>query len=85
MSGKLGINTSTDVTVSITYTDGTIGPGTAFDGETFMGKFVGTSGDGPLGIIGTWEVPGFRGNTSAANDLVGSFGADLTSFETPLP
>ena len=82
---KLGIDTSTDVAVTITYTDGTTGPATAFDGETFMGKFVGTSGDGPLGIIGTWEVPGFRGATSEANDLVGSFGADLTSFETPLP
>ncbi|MCY4188850.1 MAG: hypothetical protein OXD30_10240, partial [Bryobacterales bacterium] len=81
---KLGINATTNVVVTVTYTDGTTGPATAFEGETFMGKFVGSSGDGPLGILGTWEVPGFRGDTSVANDLVGSFGADLTDFETPL-
>ena len=67
-TGKLGITATADVAVTITYTDGTTGPGTAFDGETFMGKFVGSSGDGPLGVLGTWKVPGFlpAGNRSDA-------------------
>ena len=60
-----------------------------------MAKFVGSSGDGPLGILGTWKVPGFlpapaETPADAALDtvrraMVGSFGADLTSFETLLP
>lgn len=79
---KLGISVA-DANVIVSYTDGT--SAAAITGSTFMGKFVGSSGDGPLGVLGTWEVPGFRGATSTANDLVGSFGADLTSFETLLP
>ncbi|MDE0441941.1 MAG: hypothetical protein OXL38_07460, partial [Gammaproteobacteria bacterium] len=76
---KLGISVA-DAQVEVVYTDGTsiAGPITA---STFMGKFVGSSGDGPLGVLGTWSVPGFSG----ANALTGSFGADLTSFETLLP
>ena len=80
---KLGISV-TDASVEVVYTDGT-SIATNIPGSTFMGKFVGSSGDGPLGILGTWKVPGFRGATNAANDLTGSFGADLTSFETALP
>ena len=82
--GKLGISV-TDAAATVTYTDGTR-LAAAVASSTFMGKFVGSSGDGPLGILGTWEVPNF-GNTDAAGryDLVGSFGADLTSFETLLP
>ena len=79
---KLGISVP-DAQVQVVYTDGTVG--TAITGSAFNGKFVGSSGDGPLGVLGTWEVPGFRGATNTANDLTGSFGADLTSFETPLP
>ena len=81
----LGI-TSDAAVVEIVYTDGTrIAAESRPTGATFNGKFVGSSGDGPLGILGTWKVPGFRGDTSKANDLTGSFGADLTSFETLLP
>ena len=80
---KLGI-TATDASVVVVYTDGT-----SFRlavESTFNGKFVGSSGDGPLGVLGTWKVPGFRGTPSSkATDLTGSFGADLTSFETALP
>ncbi|MDE0263233.1 MAG: hypothetical protein OXJ37_12585, partial [Bryobacterales bacterium] len=79
---KLGISV-TDATVEVVYTDGT-SIATNIAASTFMGKFVGSSGDGPLGILGTWEVPGFRGETSTQNDMTGAFGADLTSFETPL-
>ena len=79
----------TDAAATITYTDGTR-IGTAVPASTFMGKFVGSSSDGPLGILGTWEVPGFDegtipANSNDVNDVVGSFGADLTSFETLLP
>ncbi len=80
---KLGISV-TDAAVEVVYTDGT-SITTLIANSTFNGKFVGSSGDGPLGVLGTWKVPGFRGATSTANDLTGSFGADLTSFETPLP
>ena len=76
---KLGINV-TDASVEVVYTDGT-SIATNIASSTFMGKFVGSSGDGPLGVLGTWSVPGFSG----ANALTGSFGADLTSFETALP
>ena len=81
--GNLEIS-ATDASVEVVYTDGT-SIATNIADSTFNGKFVGSSGDGPLGVLGTWEVPGFRGATSAANDLTGSFGADLTSFETALP
>ena len=84
--GKLGIEVG-NATVQVVYTDGT-SLGTPIGDSTFNGKFVGTSGDGPLGVLGTWKVPGFRtGTASATNnvDLNGSFGADLTSFETALP
>ena len=76
---KLGISVA-DAQVEVVYTDGT-SIATAITASTFMGKFVGSSGDGPLGVLGTWSVPGFSG----ANALTGSFGADLTSFETLLP
>ena len=81
-AGKLMIDVD-DAAATITYTDGTR-IGTAVADSTFMGKFVGSSGDGPLGILGTWEVPGFD-EGAQVNDAVGSFGADLTSFETLLP
>ncbi|MCY4535152.1 MAG: hypothetical protein OXB91_07290, partial [Bryobacterales bacterium] len=81
--GKLGIS-APDAEVEVVYTDGTSITGNITD-STFNGKFVGSSVDGPLGVLGTWEVPGFRGATNTANDLTGSFGADLTSFETALP
>ena len=76
----------TNAAATITYTDGTR-IGTAVADSTFMAKFVGSSGDGPLGILGTWEVPDYDLGTAAADvrDMVGSFGADLTSFETLLP
>ena len=80
---KLGI-TAADATVDVVYTDGT-SIATNLTGSTFNGKFVGSSGDGPLGVLGTWEVPLFRGTTTTTHDLTGSFGADLTSFETALP
>ena len=80
---KLGISVN-DASVEVVYTDGT-SIATNIADSTFIGKFVGSSGDGPLGVLGTWKVPGFRGATNAANDLTGSFGADLTSFETALP
>ena len=80
--GKLGIST-TAAEAFVSYTDGT--RSTATPASTFMAKFVGSSGDGPLGVLGTWRVPGFAGTASADNDLFGSFGADLTSFETLLP
>ena len=80
---KLGISATT-ATVEVVYTDGT-SIASNLTGADFNGKFVGSSGDGPLGVLGTWEVPGFRGATNTANDLTGSFGADLTSFETALP
>ena len=73
-----------DASVEVVYTDGTT-IDLNIPGATFNGKFVGSSGDGPLGVLGTWKVPGIRGNTSVQNDLTGSFGADLTSFETALP
>ena len=37
------------------------------------GKFVGTSRDGPLGVIGTWEL----GRSSATVSLKGAYAADL--------
>ena len=83
-SGDLGID-STAAEVEIVYTDGT-SVATPISGSTFNGKFVGSSGDGPLGILGTWAVPGFSGDaTNVGNNLTGSYGADLTSFETALP
>ena len=96
--GKLMVN-YTDARATITYTDGTragIAPNPGNDvtttDSTFMAQFVGSSGDGPLGILGTWEVPGFdEDSTHSTNanqwvtDMVGSFGADLTGFETLLP
>ena len=85
--GKLGINVA-DATVQVVYTDGTRLE-TNITASALNGKFVGSSGDGPLGVLGTWMVPGagFR-NQAASNtgsNLTGSFGADLTSFETALP
>ena len=89
--GKLMVSV-TDAQATVTYTDGT-SIGTPIGSSTIMGKFVGSSSDGPLGILGTWKVPGFLPeNTDLATAvdtvrraLVGSFGADLTSFETLLP
>ena len=82
--GKLMV-TSTTALATVTYTDGT-SIAAAITGSTFMGKFVGSSGDGPLGILGTFQVPGATdGFANSATALVGSFGADLTSFETLLP
>ena len=75
----LGISVA-DAGVEVVYTDGT-SIGTNLADSTFNGKFVGSSGDGPLGILGTFQVPGL----GAAGGLTGSFGADLTSFETALP
>ncbi len=79
---KLGIAV-TDASVEVVYTDGT-SITTNIAASTLNGKFVGSSGDGPLGVLGTFKVPGFRGTSNLANDLTGSFGADLTSFETAL-
>ena len=96
---KLGI-TDTTARVEVVYTDGTsiVADHALSDttDSTFIGRFVGSSGDGPLGILGTWKVPGFRvppatatnptpAQQSPRDDLTGSFGADLTSFETALP
>ena len=83
LDGKLGID-APDASVEVVYTDGT-SITDPIGSSTFNGKFVGSSGDGPLGVLGTWKVPGFRGATNTANDLTGSFGADLTGFETALP
>ena len=80
--GKLGI--SDDALVEVVYTDGT-SIAENIEDATFNGKFVGSSGDGPLGVLGTWKVPGIGGAAGTTNDLTGSFGADLTSFETALP
>ena len=80
--GKLMVSV-TDAQATVTYADGSA-PGSVAS-STFMAKFVGSSGDGPLGVLGTFEVPLFAGSTTRTHDLVGSFGADLTSFETPLP
>ena len=77
--GKLGISVA-DASVEVVYTDGT-SIDTRIAASTFNGKFVGSSGDGPLGVLGTFRVPDVVGS----NDLAGSFGADLTSFETALP
>ena len=83
-AGKLMISV-TDADVTVTYTDGTSFE-TAIEDSTFMADFVGSSGDGPLGILGTWAVPGAEdGFANSDTRLVGSFGADLTSFETLLP
>ena len=83
--GKLGFD-ATGALVEVVYTDGT-SIGTNSLSATFNGKFVGSSGDGPLGVLGTWKVPDFNGTETPDpnNDLIGSFGADLTSFETALP
>ena len=80
--GKLRVS-FTDAQATVTYTDGS--PPGSVASSTFMAKFVGSSGDGPLGVLGTFEVPLFAGSTTRTHDLVGSFGADLTSFEMPLP
>ena len=80
--GKLSVMVA-DAQVTVTYTDGTDVQLT--DAGSFNAKFVGSSSDGPLGILGAWEAPGIGGATSTANDLVGAFGADLTDFETLLP
>ena len=83
-AGKLMISVP-DAAATVTYTDGT-SIETAIAASTFMADFVGSSGDGPLGILGTWAVPGAAdGFANSATGLVGSFGADLTSFETLLP
>jgi hypothetical protein len=83
-AGKLMIS-ATDAAATVTYTDGT-SITTAIADSTFMADFVGSSGDGPLGILGTWAVPGAAdGFANSDTGLVGSFGADLTSFETLLP
>ena len=80
---NLGIRV-VDAEVEVVYTDGT-SIGGNITGSTFIGKFVGSSSDGPLGVLGTFRVPGFRGTANTQNNLTGSFGADLTSFETALP
>ena len=83
--GKLMVS-ATDAAATVTYTDGTSRTGGAIAASTFMAKFVGSSGDGPLGILGSFQVPGEAdGFANSDTALVGSFGADLTSFETLLP
>ncbi len=76
--GKLFVN-ATEAVAIVTYTDGT-SIETPIASSVIDGKFVGSSNDGPLGILGNYTVPEFAGTT----DLEGSFGADLTSFETLL-
>ena len=56
------------------------------DAIIFAAKFVGESLDGPLGLTGYWNIPTFNQSGTDAlptkDDLHGSFGADLTDFET---
>ena len=80
---KLGI-TSDSAIATISYTDGSAAVAQT-ETSNFMAKFVGSSGDGPLGVVGTFRVPVIGSPTNnVASALNGSFGADLTSFETLL-
>ena len=91
-NGNLGVSyDSTDTTdfgARITTTD--IGADPADRNAMFMAEFVGEGLDGPLGITGIWTVKDFAADgttrpeatASRTDDLIGSFGADLTSFET---
>ena len=82
--GKLMLS-ATDAAATVTYTDGTR-IDTAIAASTISAKFVGSSSDGPLGILGSFMVPGAADGFANSNTaLFGSFGADLTSFETLLP
>ncbi len=73
--------------LNVTFTDGStlaVAPSAA---NALNGAFVGSSSDGPLGILGSWSATAI--NVDLANEdadsIRGSFGADLTSFETLLP
>ncbi len=74
--------------LTVTFTDRSDDLNVGVDAaNAFNGKFVGSSGDGPLGILGTWSATAVNvdTNNTATDAMVGSFGADLTSFETLLP
>lgn len=69
-SGLVGFS-GTGSSVSIRYQDSRIADTTLPGAHTLEGKFVGDSGDGPLGVIGAWEL---------VNDefgMKGAFGAEL--------
>ena len=89
-NGNLGVTYDTTTTdqsdfmARITTTD--IGADATDKSAIFMAEFVGESLDGPLGIMGIWTIRDFGSETATADnmrdDLFGSFGADLESFET---
>jgi hypothetical protein len=86
--GKLQIaSPDSGLAVTVTFTNGTSEDVTAAAANALNARFVGSSGDGPLGILGAWSATAI--NVDLANDvadaMIGSFGADLTSFETLLP
>ncbi|MDE0126854.1 MAG: hypothetical protein OXN97_19990 [Bryobacterales bacterium] len=86
--GKLQIaSPDAGLALTVTFTNGTTTTIAATAANALNAKFVGSSGDGPLGILGAWSATAINvdlGNTD--NDpMIGSFGADLTSFETLLP
>lgn len=91
-NGLLSVEPGTAVIARLTVSTRT---GTSYvdvenTGTTFAAKFVGESLDGPLGITGYFSIAptsGFTTANSAAQhptrgNLYGSFGADLTDFET---
>ena len=73
--------------LNVTFTDGSTLTVAASAANALNGAFVGSSSDGPLGVLGGWSATAV--NVDLANEdadhIRGSFGADLTSFETLLP
>ena len=61
--------------LSIRYMDLNVTPDTT-ETANLSGTFVGASADGPLGVIGLYDITGFTIGTNDAN-IDGAFGADL--------
>ena len=68
--GTLGFSLQSSEAVTIVYVDRTTNT-SGLTLETHMGEFVGSSADGPLGVMGTYSTG------SAVGDLTGAYGADL--------
>ncbi len=69
-SGDIGLAGS--VTVTLRYQDSRIDDTTLPGTNSLEGKFVGTSIDGPLGVIGAWTI-----DASSEIGMKGAFGAEL--------
>ncbi len=73
--GELRFNTDA-AAVSVRYTNLNAENGAA-DGANLNGAFVGSSSDGPLGVLGRYMIPGGDGSGFQGGTINGAFGADL--------